>query len=153
MKKQKKKFRETKVAKFMAQHGSKILDTAGDLIPGGQVLKIVADMIDNDPDLPPEAKATAKEMITLEIAQAHEITERWKADVGSDSWLSKNVRPIIALYSFVLFSVVVVFSLIGSDVPDHILLSVGGLCTTITLAYFGVREYGKIQLRKNGIQK
>lgn len=143
MAKTKKKFSETKVGKFLKQHGSTILDTAGDLVPGGKVLKVIAGMIDNDPDLPPEAKATAKELISLEIAEAEQVTERWKADVNSDSWLSKNVRPLIALYSWVLLTVVVIFNMTGTDVSDNIMLSVGGLSATITAAYFGMRQYSK----------
>ena len=143
--KKKKKFKETKIGKFLAQHGSKILNTAGDLIPGGAVLKVVAGMIDNDPELSEADKATAKEMIALEIANEQEITKRWQADVNSDSWLSKNVRPIIALYSWVLLTVVSIFMITDYDVPDNVFVAIAGLAATITGAYFGLREYGKKQ--------
>ena len=139
----KKKFKDTKIGKFLKKNGSAILDVAGDFVPGGKVLKGIASMIESDKVMSPVDKEHALQLINLEIAQAQEITERWKADVSSDSWLSKNVRPLIALYSWVLLTVVVVFMLIDTDIPDYVLSLVGGIAATITAAYFGVREYGK----------
>ena len=148
MPKQKKKFKETKVGKFLSEQGSTILDVVGDFVPGGQVLKAVAGMIEKDDSISSEARIRAIELIQLEIAQEAEVTKRWEADVNSDSWLSKNVRPLIALYSWILLTVVTVFFLVDSDLPDFVLNLVGGLTATITAAYFGAREYGKAQVRK-----
>ena len=49
-----------------------------------------------------EAKAKIKEMIMKhEVEMEKQITDRWNADIQSDSWLSKNVRPMVLIFLIV----------------------------------------------------
>ena len=55
------------------------------------------------------AEAKIKEMIAnYEVEMEKNITDRWKADMNSDSWLSKNVRPMILIF-LVVSTVLMIF--------------------------------------------
>jgi hypothetical protein len=66
-----KKFKDTKVGKFLTQKAPKILDTVGDVLPDKGVLGIVKNLISSSDELTPEDKAIAladlKEMYELEM--------------------------------------------------------------------------------------
>jgi hypothetical protein len=56
-----------------------------------------------------EQKAQIKNDMTLVMTNAalsleQEVTKRAQADMSSDSWLSKNIRPLIMIYLLVVFS-------------------------------------------------
>ena len=47
-----------------------------------------------------EAKRKIKElMVNHQVEVEKNVSERWKADMNSDSWLSKNVRPLVLVFS------------------------------------------------------
>ena len=66
-----KKFRDTKVGKFLNEKAPKILDSVGDILPNAGVLGIVKNLISSSDELTPEDKSLAladlKEMYELEI--------------------------------------------------------------------------------------
>ena len=64
-----KKFKDTKVGKFLADKAPKILQTVGDVLPSNGVLGVVKNLINLSEDLTPEDK----EMITAEIIKLEEI--------------------------------------------------------------------------------
>ena len=88
-KKPKKKFKETKVGKFLLGSGSKIVDVVGDMLPDSGVLGIVKNLIEKeDPKiLPPEDKEKALKLLELDQIELQEISKRWASDMKSDSWL------------------------------------------------------------------
>ena len=50
-----------------------------------------------------EAEQKIKELISsYEIEMEKNITERWKMDMASDSWLSKNIRPLVLIFLVVI---------------------------------------------------
>ena len=75
------------------------------------------------------------------------ITERWLSDANSDSWLSKNVRPMVLIF-LVISTILMVFidgGLISFDLKDsHSDLLQIVLLTTIG-AYFGGRSIEKVK--------
>ena len=92
------------------------------------------------------AEAKIKEMIAnYEIEMEKNITDRWKADMNSDSWLSKNVRPMILIF-LVVSTVLMIFIDAGTiqftveekwtDLLQLVLITVIG-------AYFGGRSFEK----------
>ncbi len=92
------------------------------------------------------AEAKIKEMIAnYEIQMEANITDRWKADMNSDSWLSKNVRPMILIF-LVVSTVLMIFIDAGTiqftveqkwtDLLQLVLITVIG-------AYFGGRSFEK----------
>ena len=44
-------------------------------------------------------------MVSHQVEVEKNVTERWKADMNSDSWLSKNVRPIVFTFFYCLYYV------------------------------------------------
>jgi hypothetical protein len=124
------------------------------------ILNIGGKLIDKlIPD--PEAKAKAQlELATLaqngELAQLqadmneqNNISERWKADLGSDSWLSKNVRPmtlIALLVAYFIFATASAFDVIVK--PEYVNL-LGQMIMLIVSAYFGGRTLEKIVEMRN----
>ena len=93
-----------------------------------------------------EAKRKLKELIlSHEAEMERNITDRWQADMNSDSWLSKNVRPMILIF-LVVSTVLMIFIDAGTiqftveekwtDLLQLVLISVIG-------AYFGGRSLEK----------
>ena len=93
-----------------------------------------------------EAAQKVKELIaSYETQMEKEITTRWQADMRSDSWLSKNVRPLVLIF-LVVCTVLMIFIDAGSikfvveekwtDLLQIVLITVIG-------AYFGGRSLEK----------
>ena len=93
-----------------------------------------------------EAKRKLKELITNHEAKMEQnITDRWSADMNSDSWLSKNVRPLVLVF-LVVSTVLMIFIDAGTiafeveakwtDLLQLVLITVIG-------AYFGGRTMEK----------
>lgn len=79
-----------------------------------------------------------------------EISDRWKADMASDSWLSKNVRPLslISLLGF-LFVIVITDSCdIPFEVKNGYIELMEALLLTVVVAYFGGRSAEKVIRKK-----
>ena len=130
-----KKFKDTKVGKFLLNNGSGIVNTLGDALPSNGVLGIVKGLIDKDDSLPPEDKEKALKLLEMDMVEMQEVTKRWEADLNSDNKLSKNVRPLTLIF----FSVAYV---IGWYL-DYSLENITGLLSLIVGAYFGGRSYEK----------
>lgn len=95
-----------------------------------------------------EAKQKLEQMIfDFEAKMQEEVSERWKADMQSDSWLSKNVRPLTLMF-LVASTVLMIFIDAGAikfvvDENWKDLLQV--VLITVIGAYFGGRSYEKIK--------
>ena len=130
-----KKFKDTKVGKFLLNNGSGIVNTLGDALPSNGVLGIVKGLIDKDHTLPQEDKEKALKLLEMDMVEMQEVTKRWEADLNSDNKLSKNVRPLTLIF----FSVAYV---VGWYL-DYSLENITGLLSLIVGAYFGGRSYEK----------
>lgn len=106
--KDKKKFKDTKVGGWLAKNAPNVLDVVGDVLPDKGVLGVVKNLIDSDPDLTIEQKMEYEKLQNDFIAQQEaQVSDRWKYDMSSDSWMAKNVRPLtlIALLSFLFIMI------------------------------------------------
>ena len=130
-----KKFKDTKVGKFLLNNGSGIVNTLGDALPSNGVLGIVKGLIDKDESLPPEDKEKALKLLEMDMVEIQEVTKRWEADLNSDNKLSKNIRPLTLMF----FSVAYV---VGWYL-NYSLENITGLLSLIVGAYFGGRSYEK----------
>ena len=78
--------------------------------------------------------------------EMEEISNRWKADQMSDSWLSKNVRPLVLVWCIVVFSFAGILDSVES-VPFHIGETWNDtfekVMMSVVLAYFGGRSSEK----------
>ena len=98
-----------------------------------------------------EAKRKMKQLISnYETKMEQNITDRWTADMNSDSWLSKNVRPLTLIF-LVVSTVLMIFIDAGTikftveqkwtDLLQLVLITVIG-------AYFGGRSFEKAKKLK-----
>ena len=117
----------------------------------GELVKSVGGVIDNlhtSKEEKLEAEQKIKELIAnYEVQMEKEISSRWNADMKSDSWLSKNVRPLVLVF-LVIATVLLIFIDAGAidftveakwtDLLQLVLITVIG-------AYFGGRSLEKVK--------
>jgi mannitol-specific phosphotransferase system IIBC component len=95
-------------------------------------------------------KELTKIFIQAEKDMQENVTERWKADMGSSgSWLSKNVRPLVLLF-LVVSTITMVFidaGLIVFEVKESWVDLLQIVLITVISAYFGGRSFEKIKIK------
>jgi hypothetical protein len=72
------------------------------------------------------------------------LTERLKSDMGSDSWLSKNIRPITLIYILVAYLVLAILDAALVDIADSFVELLGQWGMLVMSFYFGGRTLEKI---------
>ena len=142
----KKKFKETTVGKLLFGAASMINPALGKVLSGvtspqEALAEIGKSKIAN------EDKIKLQQMIyDQQNKEIESITSRWKADSISDSWLSKNVRPLVLVWCIVVFSLAGILDSIES-VPFHIGATWNDtfekVMMAVVLAYFGGRTAEK----------
>jgi len=95
-----------------------------------------------------EAKKKIKEItLSFEAELQKEVSKRWEQDMNSDSWLSKNIRPLTLI--FLVFSTVLLIfidsEMINFKVQEKWIDLLQIILITIIGAYFGGRSYEKIK--------
>jgi len=94
------------------------------------------------------AQAAIKDMIMgYEAEMQKQVTERWKMDMNSDSWLSKNIRPLVLVF-LVISTVLLVFidaGFIKFTVQDKWTDLLQLVLITVIGAYFGGRSLEKVK--------
>jgi len=117
----------------------------------GELIKSVGGVIDNlttSKEEKLEAERKIQDLIANhEVEMEKNITERWKMDMQSDSWLSKNIRPLVLVF-LVVSTVLLIFIDAGAitfvvedkwtDLLQLVLITVIG-------AYFGGRSLEKVK--------
>ena len=95
-----------------------------------------------------EAEHKIKEMIMgYEAEMQKQVTERWKMDMQSDSWLSKNIRPLVLIF-LVVSTVLLVFidaGVISFEVKSSWVDLLQLVLITVIGAYFGGRSLEKVK--------
>ena len=95
-----------------------------------------------------EAERKVKELVSsYEIEMENNITERWKMDMQSDSWLSKNIRPLVLVF-LVVSTVLMIFidaGAISFVVEDKWTDLLQLVLITVIGAYFGGRSLEKVK--------
>ena len=151
MSKNKKKFSETKVGAFLSKAAPGILGTVGDVLPDSGVFGVVKNLIQKEPALPAEDKEKAMKLLEMDIVEMQEVSKRWESDMKSDSWLSKNTRPMSLIFltiSMVLLILLDSFEWSFSVSPGWVDL-LQTLLVTVYVAYFGSRGAEKFQTIRN----
>ena len=142
----KKKFKDTKVGKFLLGK-SGIVDVISNILPDRGTLGMIKNLIHKDPDLPPQDKEIALKLLEQDMTELQEVTKRWDSDMKSDSWLSKNTRPMALI--FLTISLIVFILLDGFDIAFSIDTSwidlLKSLLITVYVAYFGSRGAEKFK--------
>ena len=117
------------------------------ILPDQGALGMVKNLIKKDPDLPPQDKETALALLEQDMIELQEVSKRWSSDMKSDSWLSKNTRPMTLI--FLTVSVVIFILLDGFDIAFGInsgwIDLLKSLLITVYVAYFGSRGVEKFK--------
>tara|TARA_B110000503_G_scaffold80857_2_gene123745 strand:+ start:565 stop:1008 length:444 start_codon:yes stop_codon:yes gene_type:complete len=139
-----KKFKETKVGKFLVGKGG-VFDTLGDALPEKGFLGVLKNLIDQDDALPPQDKETALKLLEMDLEELRGVSNRWASDMTSDSWLSKNTRPLVLIYLTFATTLFVVLDSINSPfaVNTEWIELLKTLLVTTYVAYFGSRGIEK----------
>lgn len=150
----KKKFKDTKVGKFLLGK-SGLIDAIGDVLPDKGFLGLVKNLIHNDPDIPPQDKETALKLLEQDMTEMQEVSKRWSADMTSDSWLSKNTRPLTLIFLTISLVILIILesSNIQFDVDNSWVDLLKSLLITVYVAYFGSRGAEKFKSISNNRSK
>jgi len=125
------------------------------MFPLAAVLDIGSKLVDKffpDPQQAEQAKLKLLEMqqngelaqLNADVAEQHELTERLKADMGSDSWLSKNIRPMTLIAILIGYFTFAGLSAAKIDVNESYVQLLGQWGMLIMSFYFGGRTLEKI---------
>lgn len=145
---------ETRVGKFLRSIGksdivAKAISVAGSSNPISGVLQVIGDILTEDTTLTKEQMEHAVKLLEMDMLEMEEITKRWEADLKSDSWLSKNIRPLTL--ATLVISTLILILLDGASNGFAVSLEWIELLKTalslVFVAYFGSRGAEKI-LRK-----
>jgi hypothetical protein len=90
-----------------------------------------------------ELAKMANDTKLFEVEQTN-VSDRWKADMSSDSWLSKNIRPLALIAIFVAFFLFTMMSAFGYNAQEGFVNLLGQWGQIIFLAYFGGRTVEKL---------
>ena len=125
----------------------------GKIFSGGatELVKGVGGVIDNlhtSKEEKLEAERKIKDMIMgYEAEMQKQVTERWKVDMQSDSWLSKNIRPLVLIFLCVS-TVLLIFidaGVISFEVKASWVDLLQLVLITVIGAYFGGRSLEKVK--------
>ena len=143
---EKKTFKETKIGAFLASKAPKVLAAIGDVLPDQGGLGVVKNIISSDTKIKAVDKEEAMKLIELDMQELKEISSRWRADMKSDSWLSKNTRPLalVFLTASAVFMMAVDSFHLQFDVDESWIDLLKTLLVTVYVAYFGSRGAEKI---------
>ena len=94
----KKKFKETKVGAFLTEKAPQLVSQLGEFLPDQGGLGIVKNLITSDTSIEPQDKEMAMKLLEQDIVEMKEVSSRWRSDMKSDSWLSKNTRPLALVF-------------------------------------------------------
>jgi hypothetical protein len=141
----KKRFNETKIGVFLANKSPKILKAIGGVLPDSGTLGIVKNLISSDNKIKPLDKEQAMKLIDADIAEMKEVSSRWRSDMKSDSWLSKNTRPITLIYLTLSMTIFIILdSTVLLEIKTGWVSLMEALLITVYVAYFGSRGAEKI---------
>jgi len=142
-----KKFKDTKVGKFLKEKAPGILDQVGDVLPDQGVLGIIKNLIDKDETMLPQDKETAMALLNQETIEMQEVTKRWTSDMNSDSWLSKNTRPLALIFLTIATTLMIIVDSTGLnfEVKHSWVMLLETLLVTVYVAYFGSRGAEKFK--------
>ena len=97
--------------------------------------------------LPPKDKEVALELLRMDVIEMQEISKRWDSDMKSDSWLSKNTRPLtlVFLTASMVFLIMLDSLNIEFGVKTEWIDLLKSLLITVYVAYFGSRGVEKFK--------
>jgi hypothetical protein len=142
-----KKVKDTKLGRWLKEKVPSVLDVVGDALPDQGVLGMVKNLVDKDPNVSVEDKLEFEKLKQQqEVIAQKQVTERWKADMGSDVKLAKLIRPVTLIALMSMFMVTMVADSMDNwafNVKDSYVDLLQILMLTAFGAYFAGRTIEK----------
>jgi len=133
------KIKDTGLGKWLKSKAPNVLETVGDLLPDQGALGVVKNLLDKEPDIDP---AEAKAMLDAEVQFQNNVSERWKADMGSDVKLAKYIRPVTLISLMFMFMGTMVMDSLD-NLPFNVKDSYVSLLEILMLTSFGAYFAGR----------
>jgi len=139
-----------KMAKAGKSISKPILEVAS-TITGIESLKDLGDLIMDSKELSEADKQMLLEELKQDTIEMQEVTKRWSADMMSDSWLSKNIRPLsLAFLTITLFVYIILdSSLEGFEIGSEWIDLLSSLLLVVYGGYFSARSLEKILKKRS----
>ncbi len=144
-----KKFKETKVGKFLSNVAPKLLDGVEDILPNNGALGILKNVISKDDTIPQQDKDIALKLLKQDEIEMQEVTKRLQSD--NEHNITRLVRPISYGAMFILYMACIFFdgNLGEFQIKEQYIPSITSLFSTMTIFYFGSRGLEKIMKTVN----
>jgi hypothetical protein len=131
------------------------------MIPLAAIMSIgekVLDKVLPDPEAKNKAMAELAKIqaegrlaeLNADNIESQELTKRAEADMRSDSWLSKNIRPMTLIYILTAYLALAVMDALGLDISDNFVSLLGQWGMLVMSFYFGGRTLEKVMNIKKG---
>ena len=135
----------TKIGNFLRSvNFGNVAGVVGSVITGD--IKGAINLLTNSKELTAEQIQMALKELEMDVVEMQEVTKRWESDMKSDSWLSKNIRPLsLAFLTLTLFIYIILdSSLIGFNISDNWIELLSSLLLLVYGGYFGMRSVEKV---------
>ena len=133
------KIRDTKLGEWIREKAPNVLDAVGDLLPDRGGLGVVKNLLESTTSIDP---AEIQARVDAEVAFQNNVTERWKADMGSDVKLAKYIRPVTLICLMAMFMVTMVLDSLD-QLPFNVKDSYVSLLEILMLTAFGAYFAGR----------
>jgi|TARA_R110000765_G_scaffold161544_2_gene266035 hypothetical protein len=141
--KDRKKFKETKLGKFLSKVAPGILSVAGDLLPDAGVLGVVKNLIKKDEDISPEDRTIALDQVTsmyeLEVKDRDSARKREvevKKTGSQDIMMLATGLTGLFSFIFVIYAVVYEPTVLDNDLFVHLMGMIEGVVISNIFAYY-----------------
>ena len=130
------------------------------MLPLATLLGVGSKLIDKffpDPAAAEAAKLKLLEMqqngelaqLNADVSEGQELTKRLQADMASDSWLSKNIRPLTLIFILMAYTGFAIASMFGFETRNNYVELLGNWGMVVMSFYFGGRSAEKIMDMRN----
>ena len=137
--KEEKQIKDTALGVWMKDKAPDVLKVVGHMLPDRGMLGIVKGLLHKDPQVKNDE---ADAMVDAEIHFQANVTERWKADMGSDVKLAKLIRPVTLIALMTMFMATMVLDSLD-NLPFNVKDSYVSLLEILMLTAFGAYFAGR----------
>jgi hypothetical protein len=135
----KKKIKDTKLGKWMADKAPAVLGLVGELLPDRGALGMVKNLLHKEEAVD---NSEADAIVEAEVEFQDAVTRRWEADMGSDVKLAKLIRPVTLICLMGMFMLTMVFDSLD-NLPFNVKDSYVSLLEILMLTAFGAYFAGR----------
>lgn len=126
-----------------------VAGVVGNLATGN--IKGAIDLITSSDGLSEAEREYALQVMKMDIEEMKGVSQRWTSDMSSDSWLSKNVRPVTLIFLTTSTVILIYLDFYNSEikVPTEWIDLLKSLLLGVYIAYFGSRGLEKYKSISN----